>query len=518
MGLSSAFLVHRAGGEWINEEQSRLSAVELERLAGEGPSLAARALHSDACFVLGRVPGAAEWRWVFGESSARSYIDEFDPSRWIDTEDPDELEESRDERVVATASAIIAWAVAAGLNAPGPQDVRKALAAGYVFAEDGFFALLDTLGIDALLREQTPAEPANAMHVEPKGSWQPEPPYAIAIDRSSPEWADIDAYHLEFRFGEPPCILRWQGIDFVLSDPPVSLGTHLGLRGERVAVPAEYGADFQAAASWARANVGEAGEPPTGTRPLLVIDDPPPRLRGWQEMPLSYLYDRADNAQVAVWLEFEDALDGEVAADLASSFYDRLVAATVASVGETFTVTYGRDEATKGWGLLVGGVTSRSDGHIGVTKATEPAWRRVVSKLRDGELVAAECSVRRTDAFGRTWESFSYMEASFSIWRNLEDDLDSPPRVLKISVDLPYFQHIFRPVDAEAFARSALASLPLRRGYVHVGRWADSTDHWIDILPTSEVSAAADYALTETHGHLMWLQRTTEPPTAIVEI
>lgn len=521
MGLSASFVVQRDGAGWVNRESWPVDAAGLEDLAGTGPSVAARVLHSDACFVIGRAPGMPDWRWIFGEDAVRAYDDEFDPIGWDIIDDPDDAEDSRDERIQATVPRLVAWALASGLVEPDSEAVSRILAAGYLLAEEGFFTLIEVLGIDAPLVEMerqsvsAPSEPA---------AWLLMPPSAIAIDHSSPVWHEINAGHLLGRFGEPPCVLRWHaGQDFVMSEPPVCIGGGREFPGEWIAVPERHLSDFYEAADWARKNVGQAGEAPSGSRPLLVLDDPPrhfddnapERIRSLL-LP-SRLHSIAENAKVAVRFELAEPLNGAVAGDLAKSLYDRLVAATVASVGEVYSVTYGEELAAKGWGLLVDGWTSRPGGHTAATKATPAAWNRVVAKLRSDQITGAEFSISRTGAYaGRMDEGC--MAARFSVG---PEDLwsDGPPAwVLTVSADLPFFGGIFRPEDAAALTRLAVNELPLRRGWVHVGRWEDSADHWIDVIPTAEVPATTSYAIIERHGGLSWLQRATEPPSAILEV
>jgi hypothetical protein len=91
------------------------------------------------------------------------------------------------------------------------------------------------------------------------------------------------------------------------------------------------------------------------------------------------------------------------------------------------------------------------------------------------------------------------MEAAFSYeTRNFE--AEAP--VLKVSVDLPYFTDMFRPDEAVGLARTAVESLPVRCGHVHIGRWAGSTDHWIDVLPTSGDPDPSGYEIVEEYGDL----------------
>lgn len=53
---------------------------------------------------------------------------------------------------------------------------------------------------------------------------------------------------------------------------------------------------------------------------------------------------------------------------------------------------------------------------------------------------------------------------------------------------------------------------------MHVGRWKDVADHWIEIVPTVAVGDASGFATVETHGEPTWLQRSDEPPSPVVEI
>lgn len=522
VGRSSTFVVQRSDSGWCNVEHPRVEAEDLDGLAGEGPSIVARVLHSDVCFVLGRSGAGPDWRWVFGESSAAPYAVEFDPADWV-KEDPDAREETRDQRIAETAAAVIAWADVAGLTPPAPDQLAAVLAAGYVFAEEGLFALLESLGIDAPVTEYPANEPAEEpVVIRPDPSTRDREPRAKPIDRTSDPWQRANAYLLEFRFGEPPCILQWGHSDFVLSDPPVCVGSGVadGFPGEWVPVPAEHATDFDTACAWARANIGEPGQAPTRPRPVLVRDVPPPPDHT-ESLSLARLHERLSPPSVEVSLELDNSFTTDAAANLARALYDRLVGQTVRSVGEEATVTYGDDWAAKGWGLVVAGGTLRNPHGGGDTKASPAAWSRVVSRLRSGELNGATCWIIRTDAYGRAAvEPFATMTATFTVTRCLASWGPEAQETssVKVSVDLPYFRNLFTPTNAAEFVRRSIDQLPIRRGFVDVGHWHYPDNHWIDIVPASDAPDTADFPVVEQHDELLWLQRSPEPPDPITEV
>jgi hypothetical protein len=135
-------------GGWHRVLVSELLTATPDQIAatvGAAPAVFATVADSDYCAVAGVADGAVRWSWSFG-------IPPWDPSLFDDVvEDEDEGEDADPEsmtRQARDASVPIGeWAARAGLTPPDPAVVTETLDQGYGFAEEGFFALLEVLGI-----------------------------------------------------------------------------------------------------------------------------------------------------------------------------------------------------------------------------------------------------------------------------------------------------------------------------------------------------------------------------------
>jgi hypothetical protein len=132
-------------------------------------------MFSDDCWLVGALDGTVAWEWSFG--------DEYERAGGLATvaNDPSvDLTAILARRMQAEIPRIVAWAAAAGLRVATPEPLGAVLERGHICAEDGFFALLDELGVTV-----PPATPVDADPPPDAASDQPAgevvvPPSAAA--------------------------------------------------------------------------------------------------------------------------------------------------------------------------------------------------------------------------------------------------------------------------------------------------------------------------------------------------
>ncbi|MEV6930539.1 hypothetical protein AB0M46_39480 [Dactylosporangium sp. NPDC051485] len=264
--------------------------------AVRGPMLTAVVQDSDVAALLGWYDGE-DW---FGCLLSGS-----------EEEGPDEAARAGRRRL--KVEAMLAWAGAAGLAGADGGRLDDILARGYVFAEEGLFAVLAELAVigPGAAIEQVGPEPRRA-RPEPTGAEEQPPRYplamadgdasglprrmqtvhlAAAIDHADPSWdAFVVANELEC-WGRPGCVLvtslnpiaagtldsrgGWQTV--LATEPPIDLFHTYGALGTEDRLPAlgpwhlvpPECTDVTTAVRWARANVAADLEPPAPDREAL---------------------------------------------------------------------------------------------------------------------------------------------------------------------------------------------------------------------------------------------------------
>jgi hypothetical protein len=126
---------------WHRVLVSELLATTPDYIAatvGAAPAIFATVADSDYCAMVGVADREVRWSWTFGSGPWDLNLSE---------EDEDADPESMTRQARDASVPIGEWATGAGLAPPDPALVTETLDQGYVFAEEGFFALLEILGI-----------------------------------------------------------------------------------------------------------------------------------------------------------------------------------------------------------------------------------------------------------------------------------------------------------------------------------------------------------------------------------
>jgi hypothetical protein len=343
MGLTTALLYMSEAGNWRAVEAR--SADDLPMLDTR-PLLAVRVEDSDSCLLVGRDPAGNEWSWVFGEPAALGFAP-FRP--WLPSVDPDDLDDTLSARALAVAGDIRAWAASSGLGDLEQVRVADALLAPHVFAEDGWHQLRSLFGLDAVEAVWVEKDEPDLASIYARAR-RPRAPRAIALDHASPGWRRLNATDLLGRFGEPACLLEWQGTWYLASDPPLTLfgceesllSGRTGATGRLVPIPPGNAATLNEAADWARANVGTAGPALVEGRPPLLLevidhelDARLPDLRKAQEWELHEVAPPMKAGLMAAW----SASTPECAADALALAHDRVLAVMPRHVGRERATT-----------------------------------------------------------------------------------------------------------------------------------------------------------------------------------
>ena len=209
-------------------------------------------MFSDDCWLVGALDGTVAWEWSFG--------DEYERAGGLATvaNDPSvDLTAILARRMQAEIPRIVAWAAAAGLRVATPEPLGAVLERGHICAEDGFFALLDELGVTAPPATPVDADPppdaasdqpAGEVVVPPSdaasGSQQraePYPPATVALTadarahpqraRPGPLYLELDSYEDLLARGD--AVVDWLQaahaglIDPLIGQPQVRLTTQI---------------------------------------------------------------------------------------------------------------------------------------------------------------------------------------------------------------------------------------------------------------------------------------------------
>jgi hypothetical protein len=329
------------------------------------------------------------WTWTFGEFPIPA---EFDPDHGTRSPHLSEQDLTRAARVAAEA--IVVWVVAGGSVQPDLLRIAAVLDSGYVFAEEGLWALLAVTGLPV---QWLPPDPPLVEPPSPRPVVRSEEPNtarwrAIVIDNTSEGWRDaVLKWELE-DWGEPTAYLYRERMVHLSCDPPVSLFSTptpesilggQGASGAWIDLPDDV-EDAVDAAAWVRANIGQGGARPAPTRPRLNIevagDDngsapyarvPSSALTG-EVLTCTDLFDRI--AELVDWL---DRVRAAVIAPAMAAYADAGVRTVI-----------GAHEQLNGppYGLVVSTLVWSRKNRLRSGDGGEQGWQRMLTNLQSGKL------------------------------------------------------------------------------------------------------------------------------------
>jgi len=464
---------------------------------GPGHTVVAHIFDSDVADIRGLTAGKVSWRWVYGEAALAAFEER--------PVDPLEPEERLPERAEEASRVIAEWAAGAQLTTDR-QALTDILQRGHTFAEEGVSELLESLGImsgDSPIEYQDldPVVDAYGRPVDEAGPAEVEPPrpagdtmagvLAAAIDHTSPGWRGLVARNFLHSFGEPPSIVTLNGSAYIAFDPPISVGSVAGdsdrewaselygVSGGWQEVPPEHAGSMLAAAAWARANVGTQGRPADEDRLLLNLEVPLDYPDG-VEAPGRYpdtsknewwRHSIADPVHVGIELGMAEQLLDR--ADAVADWLDygrTLLYTTLAEKFEQAGGTVHRgDGEVPGFGLTLG-VSYRSvRGRYGSAGGDDPSWRRVVKRLRAGELTSVSLGAAVADGYGDVRDVQPWGDLSIGAQLAADERLYSLPAHLTVKISDPMRGLVRGPFVDDLVGR-AVASLPVAGGWVDAAR------------------------------------------------
>ncbi|MEN3271164.1 hypothetical protein [Pseudonocardia sp.] len=457
---------------------------------GPGFALVAHIYDSDAAVVNGLHDGERQWQWTFGEGAAAFY-------QGVEVDD-EELEETLPARAAEAAGLIAAWAERAALPGVDKTAVAELLQDGYVFAEEGFAKLLEALEIvvddssvesEELVPDEEPA-PDDTGHQPPAG---PDMVglLAAAIDHSSAGWRDLVGTRWLQTFGEPPAMVAFDGSVFIAFDPPISLGSYgresqrdwvslvLGVSGGWQEVPSEPAGGLLEAAAWARENIGVQGRPADENRLPLNVELPLEYPDG-VEAPGRYpdisknewwRYSVADPSHAGVELAMgTELLDRtEPVADWLDHARSLLLTPLAENYAEAGAPVHAGERDVPPYALVLTTVYKTARGRYGSTGGDDKGWRRVLKRLRLGELTAVTVGAAVADSRGNLRDVQPWGGLSIGAKLAASREFDSLPAHLTVEISDQLRRLSPSPFVEDLISRAA-ATLPVVGGWVDVGR------------------------------------------------
>jgi hypothetical protein len=466
---------------------------------GPGYTLVAHICDSDAAIIHGLHAGESQWQWSFGESMAAFY-----EGREVDDS---ELEDTLPARANEASRQIAAWAAGAALPEVDEAALADLLQDGHVFAEDGFAKLLEGLRIvvdDSTVegRELVPelVEPDTADEVE-KADTGPtmEGVLAAAIDHGSAGWRAQVATGWLHTFGEPPAMVAINGSVALAFDPPISLSSYgretqrdwvselLGVTGEWQVVPPEHAGGLLDAVAWAREHIGVQGRPADEARLPLNVDLPLDYPDG-VEAPGRYpdvstnewwRYSIADPYHAGFELAMgTDLLDR---ADQVADWLDHARSLLLTPLTEKYVEAGGKvhsgERDVPPYGLSVTVRYKSVRGRHGGTGGDDKGWRRVLKRLRAGELTSVSMRAKVADGRGNLRNVQPWGGLSIGAQLAADRELYSLPAHLTVQISEPMRAMVAKPFVEDLITR-ATRTLPVVGGWVDVARGLFMGDGW----------------------------------------
>jgi hypothetical protein len=374
---------------------------------------------------------------------------------------------------------------------------------GFVFAEEGVRAVLELLGIispdsTTEFRDLDPVIDAYGEAVtESDGTADltyrgpaAQGVLAAAIDHGSPGWQGLVGSLWLHSFGEPPAMVSVNGSVYVACDPPVSVGgfpggtdqawasEYLGVTGDWQEVPSEFAGDPLTAAAWARQNVGTQGRPAEADRLPLNF-----------EVPLEYP-DSLDapwdpqNLRRSVWFQHSIADPLHVGIELAMGADLMDHAAAVADWLEharellVTPLTQGYEAAggqvdlgehdVPPYALSLTLAHRSTGGRFATAVASDKAWRRVLSRLRAGELSWVELEGGVANGAGQLQDVQPWGGLRIGAQLAADPHEYGPPAHLTVKISEPLRKFVPGPFVGGLTGR-AVESLPVVGGWVDAG-------------------------------------------------
>ncbi|NUT20432.1 MAG: hypothetical protein HOV77_14700 [Hamadaea sp.] len=416
--------------------------------------LTAVVMDSDVAMLVGWDGGRERFRWLFNEESGPAY------GLSGRTEEPDRDVSAGERRPVVEA--ILWWAARSSIDADR-RVVDDILSSGYVFAEEGLFALLAHMGVIEPGGRLIPAEQPKDVSIDVERLRRPDPYpldvvggdevglpgqpavmfLAAAIEHGDAGWADFVVEHELERWGSPSCLVvsssdevaaggltshgTWNVI--LGSDPAVSLFSWRGslggaegfmpIAGPWHVVPAEYD-DVHSAVVWARSNVGECRRPPSPDRERLEARASGPFGVG---APSRVAMSRAGDPNLVCQLyTYVDLMQRR---DALAAWLDKarrlLAAPVIAAYGHRACYPSGYDSGLP-YGVAARVRMKSARGRWSHIGADTTGWDRTMTRLRAGELHFLQLELEQLNGKGM----YSRYRGGVTIEVELRDQFTDP--------------------------------------------------------------------------------------------